>query len=197
MPRLATTGGPNPGGPNPAAAPLFAPPGRDLTGQEALDSIKGYIANSRFTDCAAGWPTCAVEQRYLFCPNGLDAAYLRLTSSSGSDIISYGQIQPLGADQKADGSFAFTITFLLNGKAGDRSRRLLLLHMERRHERGGHGPVLAARYRPAQRRPGQRVDHRAPVRARAGPRREVLSRRPAPRADPGAGARTPPRRDLE
>lgn len=119
LPKLGGGVTPSPPAPTPGAEPLFKPPGRDLTGAEALTSIKGYVANSRFTDCVAGWPNCAVEQRYLFCPNGLDAAYLRLTSSSGSDIISYGHVQPVGADQKADGSFAFTVSFLLNGKAGN------------------------------------------------------------------------------
>ncbi len=115
VPKLGSKGQPDP---PPGGAPLFTPPGRDLTGAEALKSIAPYIANSRFTDCPAGWPNCSVEQRYLFCPDGVNAAYLRLTPVSGSDIISYGQIQGLGADQKADGSFAFTIAFLLNGKDG-------------------------------------------------------------------------------
>lgn len=104
--------------PLPGSGPLFTPPGRDLTGAEALKSIAPYIANSRFTDCPAGWPNCSVEERYLFCPDGVNAAYLRLTPTSLSDIVSYGQIQGLGADQKADGSFAFTVAFLLNGKDG-------------------------------------------------------------------------------
>lgn len=105
-----TPGGQTPGGQTPGGTPLFAPPGRDLTGQEALNSIKGYIANSRFTDCVAGWPNCSVEQRYSFCPNGVGAAYRRLTPTSGADINSfYSIVEVIGAEQKADGSFGFQV----------------------------------------------------------------------------------------
>jgi hypothetical protein len=91
--------------PPPGPQPLFPPPAAPSTGNQAYEAIKGYFADSRFTDCPAMWPNCAVEQRYSHFPNG-DQYYCRLTPTSGSDINSYGQIlQISGAEQNADGSW--------------------------------------------------------------------------------------------
>lgn len=107
-----TPGAPTPGtptAPGPTDGPPFAPPGKDLTGSPAANAILPFLANSSFTDCAAGWPTCAVEERYGHFADGT-MFYCRLTSSSGSDIINQGRaFQIIGADQKADGSWAVTL----------------------------------------------------------------------------------------
>jgi hypothetical protein len=92
------------GGPNPGSGPLFTPPGRELSGNEAFNSFSRYFLNSRFTDCPAGWPNCSVEERYVHCPNG-GWQYHRYTPTSGSDINSYGTFQVTGAAQHADGSW--------------------------------------------------------------------------------------------
>lgn len=92
--------------PSATDGPPFNPPGRDLSGNEAYERIKGYFANSRFTDCVAGWPNCAAyENRYSHFPDGTQY-YCRLTPTSGSDIRSTGTIaQITGAEQKADGAW--------------------------------------------------------------------------------------------
>ena len=69
---------------NPGTPPLFTAPGTDSTGNAAWEAVKGYFANSTLTDCPAGWPNCAVEQRYGYFENGT-TWYCRLTSTSGSD----------------------------------------------------------------------------------------------------------------
>ena len=110
-PTTPAPGAPTPGTPTtpgPTDGPPFAPPGRDLSGSAAANRIVPYLANSTFTDCVGGWPTCAVEQRY---GHFADATmfYCRLTSNSGSDIINTGApFQIIGADQQADGSWAAT-----------------------------------------------------------------------------------------
>jgi hypothetical protein len=93
-----------PGG---GTGPLFPAPARATTGNEAFEAIKGYCADSRFTDCPAMWPNCAgaLEHRYSHFANG-DQYYCRLTATSGSDIRSYGQIAQIsGAEHNADGSW--------------------------------------------------------------------------------------------
>lgn len=107
-----TTGTPTPGTPTtpPAAdGPPFSPPGRDITGTEAANALLKYLANSTFTDCVTGWPTCAVETRYgHFADGGM--YYCRLTNVSGADVINGAQpFQIIGADQKADGAWAVTL----------------------------------------------------------------------------------------
>jgi hypothetical protein len=85
--------------------PLFPAPAAPTTGNAAFEEIKTYFADSRFTDCVAGWPNCAVEERYSHFANS-DQYYCRLTPSSGSDIKSYGQISRIsGAEHSADGSW--------------------------------------------------------------------------------------------
>ncbi len=107
-----TAGAPTPGAPTtpgPVDGPPFAPPGQNLTGSPAANAILPFLANSTFTDCVTGWPACAVEERY---GHFADATmfYCRLTSSSGSDIINQGRsFQIIGADQKADGSWAVSL----------------------------------------------------------------------------------------
>lgn len=99
---------PKPGpDPNPSNGALFGTPGKDTVGQTAYDAIKGFLADSTFTDCPAKWPNCAVEYRYGHFANG-NVYYCRLTSTSGSDIINGASpiTQILGAEQHADGSWA-------------------------------------------------------------------------------------------
>lgn len=92
--------------------PLFPPPAAATSGNAAVEEIKGYFADSRFTDCPAGWPNCAVEERYSHFANG-DQYYCRLTPTSGSDIKSYGSISQIsGAEHSADGSWG--VEYYLN-----------------------------------------------------------------------------------
>lgn len=115
-----TPGTPTPGTPTtpgPTDGPPFAPPGHDITGTEAANAILPFLANSSFTDCVAGWPTCAVEERYGHFASGT-MYYCRLTSTSGSDIINAGHaFQIIGADQRADGAWAVTLKVLSYGDA--------------------------------------------------------------------------------
>jgi hypothetical protein len=96
-------GGPPPPGPA-TSGKLFDLPAQELIGNDALNAFSKYFLNSRFTDCPAGWPNCAVEQRYVQCPNG-SWEYHRYTNSSGSDINSYGSFQVTGAASHPDGSW--------------------------------------------------------------------------------------------
>lgn len=102
-----TTTPTDPGTPTgPGAQPLFTAPGVDSTGNAAWEAVKGYFANSTLTDCPAGWPNCPVEQRFGYFDSGT-TWYCRLTNNSGSDIKSQGTIVGIvGAEQKADGSWA-------------------------------------------------------------------------------------------
>ena len=93
-----TTGGGGSTGP-------FEAPGRELSGEETRPFLERYFVNSRFTDCPAGWPACAVEERYTHCASG-EQRYQRLTPSSGSDINSYGTYFNVNAVVHADGSWA-------------------------------------------------------------------------------------------
>ncbi|MDA0170341.1 hypothetical protein OJ998_14680 [Solirubrobacter taibaiensis] len=91
--------------PIPGVPVLFPPPAAATTGNAAFEAIKGYLADSRFTDCPAGWPNCVVEERYSHFADGTHW-YCRLTSTSGSDIRSVGEIaQIAGAEHNADGSW--------------------------------------------------------------------------------------------
>lgn len=114
-----TTPGTSPGG-GTGSAPLFTPPGRALSGNEAFEAIKGYFLNSRFTDCVPGWPSCAVEERYVHCPNG-GWQYRRLTPSNGSDINSVGTLQVRNAAQNADGSWQVAYVAQLGSGTSDDS----------------------------------------------------------------------------
>ncbi len=109
-----------PTAPTPPAAtdgPPFSPPGHDLTGTEAANAILPFLANSTFTDCVTGFPTCAYEERYGHFADGT-MYYCRLTPTSGSDIINAGHaFQIIGADQKADGSWAVTLKVVSYGDA--------------------------------------------------------------------------------
>lgn len=103
-----TTPGPGPG----PTQPLFVAPGVDRTGSEAWEAVKGYFADSTLTDCVAGWPNCAVEERYSVFADGTHW-YCRLTPTSDSDIRAVGSLaQIVGAEQKADG--AWGVSFALN-----------------------------------------------------------------------------------
>jgi hypothetical protein len=95
------------GGGGGGAAPLFEPPGRQLSGNDAVPFLQRYLFNSTFTDCPAGWPNCAVEERYSHTADG-SFYYCRLTSTSGSDIINGARAyQVQNAVVEADGSWAF------------------------------------------------------------------------------------------
>ena len=99
------------------SGPLFTPPGRDLTGNEAAQAIVPYLSNSTFTDCVPGWPNCAVENRYGHFASG-EMFYCRLTNTSGSDIVNAGHpFQIVGADMKADGSWGVTLRVVSYGDA--------------------------------------------------------------------------------
>lgn len=50
--------------------PLFQPPPRDLTGDAAIARVLPYLVNSRFTDCAKGFPACSSERRFDHCAGG-------------------------------------------------------------------------------------------------------------------------------
>jgi hypothetical protein len=106
VPAPAPPAAPAPQIPAPApGGPLFPPPAQATTGDAAWQAIRGYLADSRFTDCPQGWPACAVEERYSHFANG-DHWYCRMTPTSGSDIRSYGQIAQIsGAEHNADGSW--------------------------------------------------------------------------------------------
>ena len=101
----------------PADGPPFSPPSSPLTGTPAANAILPYLANSTFTDCVGGYPTCAVESRYGHFGDG-SMYYCRLTSSSGSDIINAPHpFVIIGADQAADGSWAVTLQVTSYGNA--------------------------------------------------------------------------------
>jgi hypothetical protein len=88
----------------PPQPPLFAKPSGELSGQDAFNHFSRYFLNSRFTDCPAGWPNCAVEERYDQCSN-YSWAYHRYTPTSGADINSYGSYTVTGAAAHPDGSW--------------------------------------------------------------------------------------------
>jgi hypothetical protein len=95
------------GGTSGGQAPLFEPPGRQLSGNEAVPFLQRYLFNSTFTDCPAGWPNCTVEERYSHTAGG-SFYYCRLTSVSGADIINGARAyQVQNAVVEADGSWAF------------------------------------------------------------------------------------------
>lgn len=96
--------------PPPTAQPPFAAPGRELTGQEAVQSFGQYFFNGEFSDCAAGnWPACTVENRY---DHGQDGTFIyrRCTPTSGSDINFVDAYVIVGAVQHADGSWVVEYT---------------------------------------------------------------------------------------
>ncbi len=115
-----TPGTPTPGTPTtpgPVDGPPFSPPGHDITGTEAANAILPFLANSTFTDCPTGFPTCPYEERYGHFPDAT-MYYCRLTPTSGSDIINSAHaFQIIGADQKADGSWAVTLKVVSYGDA--------------------------------------------------------------------------------
>jgi hypothetical protein len=90
----------------PGPAPLFDPPGKKLEGNDAKPFLEKYLINSTFTDCPAGWPNCAVEQRYSHTSGGF--YYCRLSSVSGADIINGAKnYQVQNVVVEADGSWTF------------------------------------------------------------------------------------------
>lgn len=90
--------------------PAFPAPGRELTGMEAYNHLSPYLMNSAFSDCAAGpWPKCAVEHRYVHCPN-FSWRYMRTSGYGGSDINAYDNFTVSGATVHADGSWAVSYT---------------------------------------------------------------------------------------
>lgn len=82
----------------------FARPASELTGMPAFEHFKQYFLNSVFTDCPAGWPSCAVEERYLHCQSGA-WEYKRLTPVSGADVTTSGAYEITGASAHPDGSW--------------------------------------------------------------------------------------------
>jgi hypothetical protein len=93
----------------PSPAPkggLFEAPGTKLEGEAAKPFLQKYLLNSTFTDCPAGWPNCAVEQRYSHSADN-SFYYCRLTSTSGADIRSTGEYGVDNARVEPDGSWIF------------------------------------------------------------------------------------------
>ena len=86
--------------------PLFDPPGQKLEGEAARSFLERYLVNSTFTDCAAGFPACSVENLYSHTSNTY--RYCRLTMTSGADIINPPQAYAVkNAVVNPDGSWAF------------------------------------------------------------------------------------------
>jgi hypothetical protein len=105
-------GGPSEGGggtdDTPVQPTLFAKPAGELTGDAAFAHIQRYFVNSRFTDCPAGWPACASEERYNHCAGGGRTGkqeYHRLTPTPGSNINSSGSYTVTQAAAHRDGSW--------------------------------------------------------------------------------------------
>jgi hypothetical protein len=111
---LTNPGTTSPAPTNPAPTspqPPFTPPGHQLTGIDAFNSISKYFLNSEFSDCPGGrYPiACAVENRYEHGSSGA-WEYHRCQPSSGSDINAYDNLQVTGAEQEADGSWKIEYT---------------------------------------------------------------------------------------
>jgi hypothetical protein len=93
------------GGGGGGGGPIFAAPASDLVGLDAWNVIAPSFQNSAFSDCAAGpWPNCAVEHRYVHCPN-FSWRYMR-TAGLGSDINSHDTYTVSGANANANGTWA-------------------------------------------------------------------------------------------
>jgi hypothetical protein len=105
---------PSPPAPAPPAPPapggLFEAPGRQLNGEEAKPFLQKYLANSTFTDCPTGWPTCGgFEDRYSHSADGtFYKCWLRPTS--GSDVKSVGEYGFNNARVEPDGSWIYQET---------------------------------------------------------------------------------------
>lgn len=91
----------------PTAQPLFEAPGKQLNGEETKPFLQKYLANSTFTDCVAGWPSCGgFENRYSHSASGtFYQCWLRPTS--GSDVKSVGEYGFKDARVEPDGSWIF------------------------------------------------------------------------------------------
>jgi hypothetical protein len=91
---------------SPGQTGLFEAPGQKLEGEAAKPFLQKYLVNSRFTDCPAEWPNCAVEQRYSHAADN-SFYYCRLTSTSGADIRTAGEYGVDNARVEPDGSWTF------------------------------------------------------------------------------------------
>ncbi len=98
--------------PAPAPAPvqpqgLFEAPGRQLNGEEAKPFLQKYLANSTFTDCVTGWPSCGgFENRYSHS-SGSTFYQCWLRPTSGSDVKSVGEYGYKDARVEPDGSWVY------------------------------------------------------------------------------------------
>ncbi|HWB70245.1 MAG TPA: hypothetical protein VG518_09745 [Solirubrobacterales bacterium] len=99
-------GGDTGGNPTPSAG-LFEAPGKQLNGEEAKPFLQKYLANSTFTDCVTGWPSCGgFENRYSHSSSGtFYQCWLRPTS--GSDVKSVGEYGFKDARVEPDGSWYY------------------------------------------------------------------------------------------
>ena len=90
--------------------PIFrSPHRRNLTGLAAWRVVGPWFTNSTFTDCARGFPRCAVENRYGHTRRGL-FYYCRLTPTVGADIINAGFAwQVIGVTLRGYGAWGVTI----------------------------------------------------------------------------------------
>jgi hypothetical protein len=90
-------------------AAVFHPPGRETKGAEAFARIKRYFVDSRFTNCAEGWPACPTEQRYAHCAGGgIDGRWYATSFPPSLTSASSGSYHVLNASQRADGSWGIT-----------------------------------------------------------------------------------------
>lgn len=88
----------------------FTGPASDLEGLAAFEHIKGYLFNSRFTDCVAYWPNCQpVNYSYIHCAD-FSWQYHRDTFTSGADIHSYDSFTVTGANAYTSGAWAISYT---------------------------------------------------------------------------------------
>ena len=94
---------------------LFDPPGRELIGTEAFDHFSKYFFDSRFTDCVAGWPFCAVEERYSHCNSTGAWQHHILTPNPATDVHSSGNLEVIYAEAHADGSWLVDYGVIAHG----------------------------------------------------------------------------------
>jgi hypothetical protein len=98
------------------ASPFERPPG-NLKGDAAFAHIGRYFDDSRFTDCPAGRPSCAAEERYDHCAGGGRTGsmeYTRLPAKSESDLKASGPYTLTGAVAYPNGSWGVEYTVLVS-----------------------------------------------------------------------------------
>lgn len=95
------------GGGGGGATGLFEAPGKQLNGEETKPFLQKYLANSTFTDCVTGWPSCGgFENRFSHAADGTFYKCL-LRPTSGSDVKSVGEFGYQDARVEPDGSWIY------------------------------------------------------------------------------------------